>query len=467
MMKRNWPIVLLLSAFVLNGFCTLLWGEHILANNGLGWDGQAYYWLSKNFLHYWEDHIISSYYALRVMPSLIVKMMHTVSRTEHTYEWTPVYFGLLNLASIFLGTVLLWRSLDGVRTVWRTIGIGALLSSFAFARMPFYYPILTDSFAFLIGALLLWGHQRDSVPIKAGAALLGAFTFPSTMVLALPLLALRHWEGQRIPRRIESWLIVLCITIFIFLSITGPAFLGGMPYDTVQPARWVVLLSIPFPLMYLIWLWRGYNGFPIQFNPKLLLDYRGAAVWGIIFTIVVLIILWARPAALPKGFAFMHLVDSGLLHPAVALVAHVSYFGPIMLIPLLFPRRFKEELGKLNLPLRWTAMLSLSMLVASESRTSIVALPLIILLCVRTLNNQSINAAGIVILSIVAFLWSKVWFTINQGEMAGELLEFPMQRFFMHIGPWMGTQAYLLQLAAAIATGTTLWFVLKKKENSL
>lgn len=466
MIKRNWPIFLLLLAFALYGFGTLLWGEHILANNGLGWDGQAYYWLSKNMLHYWEDRIISSYYALRVIPSLLVNIMHTVAGTEHTHQLTSANFGRLNLASILLGTVLLWRCLEGTSTLWRTIGIGALLSSFAFARMPFYYPILTDSFAFLIGALLLWGHQRNSFPIKAVATLLGAFTFPSTLVLALPLLVLRHSKGQSIPRRIETWLIVLCITIFIFLSLTGPAFRGGMPFDTVQPARWVVLLSIPFPLIYLIWLWRRYNGFPIPFNPKLHLNYRGAAVWGGIFTIVVLIVLWTRPATLPKGFAFMHIVDTGLLHPAVALVAHVSFFGPIMLIPLLFPRRFKEELEKLDMPLRWTAMLGLSMLVASESRTSIMILPLIILLCVRTLNNQSITTTGIAVLSLVAFLWSKVWFIINQGEMVGELLEFPRQRYFMHIGPWISTQAYLIQLAATIVTGRTLWLVLRRKKNA-
>lgn len=467
MLKQNRPIFLLLCFYGIYGLCALLFGERVLINNGLGWDGQVYFWMSRDFFHYVEDRILTSYHALRVIPSLIVKATHMMLKTEHTYEWTPIYFGLLNLASILLGTALLWRCLDGVRTVWRTIGIAAMLSSFAFARMPFYNPILTDSFAFLIGAILIWGHQRDSIPIKAGAALLGAFTFPSTMLLALPLLAMRHFEGQRMPRRTEVWLIGLGITVFIFLSVTGPAFLGGMPNETFQPTRWVVLLSIPIPLVYLIWLWRGFSGFPIHFNHQLLWNGGGAATWGAIMAIVVLVILWARPSTLPEGFAFVHLVDSGLLHPAVALVAHVSYFGPIMLIPLLFPRRFKKELGKLDMPLRWTAMLGLSMLVASESRTAIVALPLIILLCVRTLNNQRITTAGIVILSIVAFLWSKVWFGINEGEMTGELVEFPMQRFFMHIGPWMGTQAYLIQLAATVGTGIVLWFIIRRKENSL
>ena len=70
MIKRNWPIFLLLLAFALYGFGTLLWGEHILANNGLGWDGQAYYWLS-NFFHYWEDLVITSYYALRGMRAVV------------------------------------------------------------------------------------------------------------------------------------------------------------------------------------------------------------------------------------------------------------------------------------------------------------------------------------------------------------------------------------------------------------
>lgn len=465
MMKRNWPIFILLFAYSAYGLLTLWFGEHVLINKGLGWDGQVYFWMSRDFVEYLNDRILTAYHALRIVPSLIVKAMHIATRTEHTYELTPIYFGLLNLGSITLGSVLLWKCLSDVRTVWRTLGIAALLSSFAFLRMPFYYPILTDSFAFLIGSLLLWGYQRESIPIMAGATLLGAFTFPSTLVLALPLLVLRHSESTAIPRKSERWLIVLGVILFIALALTGPAFRGGMPNEAFQPERWVVLLSIPIPVVYLIWLWRGYQGFPHRFSLEGVLNIRGAAVWSVIFAVVVLVVLWARPSSLPEGLAFVHLVDSGLLHPAVSLVAHVSYFGPIMLIPLIFPKQFKQELETLGLPLRWTAMLALSMLVASESRTAIVGLPLIILLCVRTLKDKEITTKGVVILGILALLWSKVWFTINQGEMTGELLEFPMQRFFMHIGPWMGTQAYLIQLAATIATGLVLWSVLRKKEK--
>jgi hypothetical protein len=467
MMKRNWPIFILLFAYSTYGLLALLFGERILANRGLGWDGQVYYWMSRDFFHYVYDQIMTSYHAVRIVPSLIVKAMHTVTRTDHSYELTPIYFGLMNLGSIVLGSVLIWSCLNNVRMVWRTVGIAALLSSFAFLRMPFYYPILTDSFAFLIGSLLLWGNQRDSIPIKAGATMLGAFTFPSTLILALPLLVLRHAESISVPRKPERWLIAFGVIIFIILSVTGPAFLGGMPSDTFQPQQWSVLLSIPFPLAYLIWLWRGYSGFPRRLDLKHQLNNRGLAAWLHIFAAVALVLIWAKPAMVPKSFAFLHLVDSGLLHPAVALVAHVSYFGPIMLIPLIFPKRFKQEIEKLDLPLRWTAMLALSMLVASESRTAIVGLPMIILLCVRTLNDRKITTTGIAAIGMLALLWSKVWFTINQGKMAGELLEFPMQRFFMHIGPWMGTQAYLIQLAATMATGLILWTVFRKKEKVL
>jgi len=467
MMKRNWPIFVLLLAYSTYGLSALLFGERVPTNNGLGWDGQVYFWMSRDFVEYVDDRILTAYHALRIVPSLIVKAMHTATRTEHTYELTPIYFGLLNLVSINLGAVLLWRHLRDVRMVWRTAGVVALLSSFAFLRMPFYYPILTDSFAFLIGALLLWGHQRDSIPIKAGATMLGAFTFPSTLMLALPMLVMRQTESTSVPSKPERWLMAFGVSIFIILSVTGPAFMGGMPNDTFQPERWVVLLSVPIPLAYLIWLWRGYNGFPLHVELKRLLSNRGAVAWSAIFAVVVLVVIWARPSSLPQGLAFVHLVDSGLLHPAVALVAHVSYFGPIMLIPLIFPKLFKQELERLDLPLRWTAMLALSMLVASESRTAIVGLPMIILLCVRTLNDRRITTTGIAAIGMLALLWSKVWFTINQGKMDGELLEFPMQRFFMHIGPWMGTQAYLIQLAATMATGLILWTVFRKKEKVL
>ncbi|MCF8257012.1 MAG: hypothetical protein K9J06_05640 [Flavobacteriales bacterium] len=465
MMKRNWPIVLLLSAFVFYGSCALLWGERILVNKGLGWDGQVYFWMSRDFFQYVDDHLLTAYHALRIVPSLIVKVMHIITRTEHTYELTPVYFGLLNLASIALGSLLLWNCMKAVRPIWRTVAITAMLASFAFLRMPFYYPILTDSFAFLIGTLLLWGHQRGSTPIKAGAALLGAFTFPSTLILALPLLVLRASDSSAISRRQEVWLTLTGAGIFIILAVTGPAFMGGMPNGTVQPERWTVLLSIPFPLIFLIWVWRGFRGLPHNKELKWILNGRGAVAWGAVMAFVGLIMLWARPSDLPNGFAFVHLVDSGLLHPAVSLVSHVSYFGPIMLVPLILPARFKQEIGDLDLPLRWTAMLGLSMLVASESRTAIVGLPFIILLCARTLDQQTITNRGLLVLSMLALLWSKVWFTMNKGEMEGVLTEFPMQRFFMHIGPWMGTAAYLMQLAAVIATGLLMWRILRPVEE--
>lgn len=61
---------------------------------------------------------------------------------------------------------------------------------------------------------------------------------------------------------------------------------------------------------------------------------------------------------------------------------------------------------------------------------------------------------------------SKIWFPINEGDMshAGNLLEYPAQRFFMMNGAWMSTKTYYIHLVAELILFGIFYLFIRKEE---
>ena len=151
-LQANWPLILLFGSYTCYALWALCFGERIPVRGGLGWDGEIYYFISQDFFQYWKGRGLDGYYIQRIVPSLIVKGMHYVMGIEHAYWRTGTYFGLLNLVSMLGGTGFLLFALKSVSQKWKWMAALMALISFGTLKHPYYYPILTDSVAFLLGA---------------------------------------------------------------------------------------------------------------------------------------------------------------------------------------------------------------------------------------------------------------------------------------------------------------------------
>jgi len=459
------PIVALFIAYLAWGAWAILSGERIPVNGGLGWDGQIYYFISKDSPEFVRSRVFDSYYIQRVLPSLIVRGMHRLTGTEHSYGLTGHFFGLLSLISMLGGTALTIASLRNVDIRWRWMAAIFSLVSFGSVRHVFYYPILTDAFAFLLGAAMLWAFLQKKKRVLALIALMGAFTVPTLLLLAFPLLVLRDNIFFTEKRNGPRWPLVILLLALTVLVLLGPAFNGGMPFGTFQPDRAMVLLGLPFLLGYVLYLFKDADLIARLRTSFRSIDRGGIAVWTAIAVAVAICAAQFRAGSFGIGYFLTHIPAFGLTHPAVGVVAHVTYLGPVVLMLLLHPGRAIRELNGLPVPLYWAVTLVLLLAIGSESRTLSAGLPFIIYLCVISLRTVELTLRRMAVLAVLSLLLSRFWFPINSGGMEGDFLEFPMQRYFMHIGPWMNTSTYLMQLAVTVVSGGVLWLFFREKEK--
>jgi hypothetical protein len=261
-------------------------------------------------------------------------------------------------------------------------------------KHPYYYPILTDSFAFLLGAAMLWAYLRQRKWILAAVALIGAFTFPSIVIMALPLLVFNEKGSGHYPTvPTDQVLIVLLLLMIAALALLGPAFYGLMPFGTMQPSRLMVLVSLPFVLLYVDGLVVGCGHSAAASRLHCGHGQKGSGTLGrMLFIAVVALKLWTKPSPFTFSYFALHSVAYGVVHPAVWLVAHVIYFGPVFLLMLFFWKQVKQTLLRLPLPLFWCMMFTFMLTIRSESRTLIAGLPFILYIMVLAMKDVPLKA---------------------------------------------------------------------------
>lgn len=461
-MKDRWPIALLLLAYACVAICAILLGERIPVKGGLGWDGEIYYFISKDFLELWRANIFDSYYIQRIVPSLVVKAMHWIAGTEHSYELTGTYFGFLNLACMLGGTVLLLLTLDDVPKRWKWMAALFALVSFGNLKHAYYYPVLTDSTAFLLGSAMLWAHIRGRRAVLFAVTLVGAFTFPSIILMAIPLFVLRSENAATYPIvAMDIRLVLLLLAVVCLLAVVGPAFQGGMRFGTMQPSRLMASAALLCAVLYVFLLWKDLGIISRLKGASSSIDGKGLVLVFLLFAVVAVVGHFTKPSPFHLLYFALHSVAYGLVHPGISLVAHVVYLGPLFLFMVSYWRRVKRFLGQLPLPLFWCVMFCFMLIVRSESRTLIAGWPFIIYTVILALKELPLSRWQQGSVLVIALLLSKVWLPINHGDMSGDFLVFPMQRYFMHIGPWMSTQGYLIHLTAVFISALALWAVMR------
>jgi hypothetical protein len=170
---------------------------------------------------------------------------------------------------------------------------------------------------------------------------------------------------------------------------------------------------------------------------------------AVVFLRVVVFVASGAPGYTLKQFLCAILVSS-VAKPGVFLVAHVVYFGPIVLTAVFLWPQVCERIRRQGLGIVLVAGAAVLLSVASESRQLLGFLPLLAAFAVQAIDvlsprrwhGAAFLAAGLVL--------SKCWLPLNEGPLTGNLLEFPDQRYFMNQGPWMSNGAYLVQGAIVL-----------------
>ncbi|MDB4956228.1 MAG: hypothetical protein JWO36_3797 [Myxococcales bacterium] len=472
MISRRYDLSIMAAITAVFGIVTIACAERIGINGGQGWDGMGYTLWARDFSHEVLQKGVTIYHAQRLLPSALIHYALTATGTATDAR---VIFGYQIVDVIaMVGTAVLWSRVARTLSLSRAAswaGFAALSLGFATARHALYYPTLTDPTACFLGMAATWAYLEDRPFAQIAVAFASAFTWPALLPVSLAMLVLRKPAPQleRVSARWIRWVAlglaviaagIVCVAAWRWLQ---------RPYPNDEKwARYVHrdLLPVTFAAIFVMTalglyvVAREQSLWNLKSYGKQLLTKRLAiAAVGCALVLVAQRAWIARVGTQGPGptfdqFQCEHLL-AALRGPLWNIVSQVVYFGPIALVAIGAWRQIAKRAAE------WgpTAAIALAMVVAfwigTQSRQMIHLLPFLVTITISATASWWTTRRTLVF-AVLCLAWSKLWWHIGYDEPANAF-EWPNQRYFMNLGPWMSDDMFYVQLAGAVVTAIVLF----------
>jgi len=142
-----------------------------------------------------------------------------------------------------------------------------------------------------------------------------------------------------------------------------------------------------------------------------------------------------------------------VMAPAQFLVAHLIYFGPVVLLLLGSWRLVQARVAQAGLGMVVMLGLAIVLSIDSESRHLSNLWPMVVPFVAQEWDGR-LTSRQLTMLVMTALLFSKVWLII--GAPSSPIPQYPAQLYFMNQGPWMTAQSYVVQGAALLVLALLL-----------
>jgi hypothetical protein len=479
---------LMVAAMLAMGVAGILWAERLIVADGVGWDGSVYgSWVVKDFYNIIFVLRVPAYYLQRILPSAIVHYGMRLLGVPRTNPNILLSFQVYNLILILLSVYTWGLIADRLRisNKGKWLGFCFLFVNYAILKSNFYQPVLTDTSAFTLGALMFYFYLKDSRVGLLALMLVGGFTWPTVPYMVALLYVFPNTAVERHDPGVASartrWNVLLAaatsgLAVVTLLRLTGENFgywIRGFGRN----------LRIDYPPMYFsiagiaAYLFFGLKAAaadPRIYDIRLILK---SARWKRVLAVLLVMAFmkfvvhrfesgriagWSNPSE----FIFYTLL-SGLTEPLIFLVAHVVYYGPAIILLVLFWKPFCQSLSEFSIGLRLVVILNVILGVNPQSRFLINVVAVFVMLLVKLLDRYNLSYRVLGLLVVLSLFFSKVWYRFNTGPQVDDgtmdaLQKFPLQHFFMSSGPWMSHPMYLVQGGVTLVTGLILYFLVAR-----
>ncbi len=501
--------LMILIVFVL-GLLNFLWGEKVPAGGGLGWDGVLYADMVRNLGSMISGGQLGSYYAHRIFPSLIVRSMLLLSGTPTSDMNIIRGFELYNLV-LLVGACRVWKRVADIFSLslsGRWIGFSGIFVNFECSKQAFYYPVLTDVTALFVAMLLLLFYVEKKPIALFFATIIGAFCWPAVSICGAFLLI---FPREDLPGEViepaPSTFTFKSLTLSNLIKPRGLAVLimsiiGYISLPMVVPVsehasnvfnNWLRISgnAMPFNVVLLFdRLERLLTGLPAlvgmlvalamligsrSFFPALLANLRRTQLSSAALAIAAVLIPFymvktisnpgiANPNSILQFIKRvilpgedLHNLKGKFLLPVVTLAV---FWGPVVLLLLLYWKAFCVEARKLGLGVVAIIAISLPLGLIGEPRFITIAWPFFVLGLVLALESSSTKTSFKYVFAGLTVVYAQFWMKLNltpwlPQDMAYPL-KFPQQVYFMHYGLWMSWWAYFVQLTVVVLSAIWL-----------
>jgi hypothetical protein len=464
---------LLVATAFLMAFLGYHCSEKIQVMGGYGWDGSIYGALAEDFYTQVFTRGLSDYRVQRILPSAVVHYSLRLLRLPRTQANVIAAFGLLNVALVTLAAGCWCRLADHekISSRGKWLGFVGLFVNFALWKWTAYYPVLTDMWAFVIGLLMLYCYLTDRLWRLGALTFLGAFIWPTLLYHGLLLVMFPRRRdadavGGPAPWCLNQCLagavaVTVCVLLFRLLRSYQPWMAGANTLLDYQPLSLGTLAALACVGLFLFFGMAALWNHSSLFRPLYWL--KSLRPLPLLVGIAILVGSKALAAAL-AGFpdpvrTYNVLVQTGWLavkKPFLFGIAHVVYFGPIVLLALLRWRAVCCGLHGCGLGLTLCVSATLLLGLHCESRFVLPCFPIVVFGVVKAMEDVRWRALHYGVFVVLALFFSKCWLQIGGLPDSSHPGEFPAQLFFMNLGPWMSGQMFLIQGAAVGLAGIFL-----------
>src|SRR5262249_55810085 len=154
-----------------------------MAKNGLGDDGPHYAECAKDFVGTALSKRIDSYFIQRTLPSFFVWLVLTIAKVEKSDANMIRAFEWMNIVVVALSAYL-WCKVArklAISSSMRWFGTLVLFGSFAIIKWTTWVVVMTDTWGFALGMLLLWCYLRRQFVTAVFTTIAGAFAWPTIL----------------------------------------------------------------------------------------------------------------------------------------------------------------------------------------------------------------------------------------------------------------------------------------------
>lgn len=472
-------VIVILSIGIANFFA----GERLQVGNGLGWDGQfhgdlAKDWPNKVFVEKKfynsrtsKSYNINKYNIQRILPSGIIHYSLRLLRIP--LENHNIVKAFLSYNLLLLGMIAFcWGKIADLLKVscrGKWLCFLGLFCNFALT-FNFYYPNLTDVSAFALGMLMVYFYLTNLQIGILIVCILGAFTWPTLIYMGFLLYIFPVVNQKPIPCRFNLHIYAAVFgAFFVLLGLVYVKFIAKFSHGPVSLPS-AINLSIIIVVVYIFFGLKKILNNGKLFDIKTIfqqMKFKNLITFMCCFVFIKVFIYYLN---MPEGKNDIGRFIKATLaistnQPFIFGLAHVLYYGPIILLTFILWQRISEKAHSFGYGMTFTLILTLILSLSSESRQIINFFPLVLVVTVKAVETLNWQTQYFWVFAFVSLLYSKLWLRFNNvplplKDAQRHFQEFPWQKFFSSVGYQMSLNMYFIQGAIVFVTGILYYFLL-------
>lgn len=470
MPERHTNVMMIMAALLMISPLYLIPFDRIDVNGGLGWDGYVYALGVMDFYGItnvnWVDMIS------RIFPPGLLHHIFVLFDIPFSNDNIILAFLISNILTI-TGIIYIWGLVaDELKITWRGkwLGFIGLLINYLILKQYVYYPVHTDMIGYLIALVMLFYYLKYNQAALFILVVIGAFTHPTLMYIGGVLFIFPREHPKTILDESAKKTKLAALLMGILLALAAFAYIfSNLPtvsnqifkerYAQLAPfldVDTVLTALLPFSVMFVLthitlgafFLAKDSRVFYIRDY----LDFRIIIrIFLIGFSTWVILYFQDHVSPFPPLDAqslLPQLFSLALVHPGVFYIAHVLWFGPLILfIYILWPQiaRTLKEYGR---GMIFCAILAVFFSLISASRRIDPFYALLLPFTVKVIDQLNWSGYKYWIMAGLSGFYSRVWLIIGTVS-----TDWGMVKYHINRGQYMTFYAYIFFLLIVGFTG--------------